>query len=63
MSSHLTENFGLHIWEGQDSFLREEFNENFSRLDGMIVIGSYVGDGTAERDIDLGFQPQALFPV
>lgn len=60
MSSKLTQNLRLHIWEPGDDFLREEFNENFQRLDERFVTGSYAGDGAAERSVQLGFKPAVV---
>jgi len=63
MSSEKTTFYGLHRWQKDDDFLREEFNENFAILDDKtvkVVTGSYVGDGTQERLIELGFQPKVV---
>ena len=64
MSTNKTENYGLHAWEASDDFLRQEFNENFVRIDGavydLLVTGTYTGDGTTSRTIELGFTPRAL---
>ena len=62
MSTNRTEHYQLHAWEPGDTFLREEFNENFAKLDAAtrIVTGTYSGNGTASRFISLGFTPQAL---
>lgn len=62
MSTNKTERFGLHAWEPEDRFLREEFNENFARLDGAarVVAGAYTGDGEKTRVIDLGITPLAV---
>ena len=59
MSSNKSENLGLHLWEGEDDFLRTEFNENFQVLDQGIVTGSYSGNSTTQ-DIILGFRPRFL---
>jgi len=63
MSTNKTERYGLHRWEPGDDFLREEFNENFAAIDGgmiKMVTGTYKGDGTQDRFIELGFMPQVL---
>ena len=66
VSQNQTECFGLHLWEPEDDFLREEFNENFKALDdalaavGRFASGRYTGDGQAERTIELGFTPEAV---
>ena len=64
MSTNKTENYGLHAWEASDDFLRQEFNENFAKLDQAlhdhVVAGAYTGDGTKDRFMDLGFTPRAV---
>lgn len=64
MSTKKTTNYKLHQWEPTDDFLREEFNENFTKLDeavhGLIVTGSYTGDGADSQAITLGFRPRAV---
>lgn len=64
MSSNQTQNYGLHQWEPGDSFLREEFNENFGAIDGAmagaVVFGTYTGDGNSSRNINLGRRPKAV---
>ena len=66
MASYTT-NYGLHQWEASDNFLRTDFNTDFGIIDqilgelsGCLVIGSYTGDGTGDRAIDLGFRPRIL---
>lgn len=86
MASNYTENFGLCQWEATDQVLREEFNQNNTRVDEALksaselaqaaqaladsaygpdntpfAVGSYTGDGTDKRKIDLGFTPKAVF--
>ncbi len=64
MSTNKTKNYQLHAWEPGDDFLRAEFNENFAALDGLydlMVLGTYKGDDTVDREIVLGFQPRVLF--
>ena len=62
LSQNQTERFGLHLWAPEDDFLREEFNENFAKLDAVVwaVAGTYVGDGAAVRHIELGGRPMAV---
>ncbi|BDF68657.1 hypothetical protein CE91St43_26290 [Oscillospiraceae bacterium] len=62
VSQNQTECFGLHLWEPGDNFLREEFNENFEKLDdaARVMSGVYIGDGQASQFISLGFQPMAV---
>lgn len=65
-STNHTQHYGLSQWEPEDAFLREEFNEDFRKIDGVmagkaeIVLGTYTGDGESERVIDLGFTPKAV---
>lgn len=35
MSSQRTPNLSLHVWSGQDMFSRQEFNDNFKRIDEL----------------------------
>lgn len=62
MATNQTRQYGLHLWEPGDHFLREEFNENFADLDAAarVVTGTYTGDGARERKIELGFTPLAV---
>jgi len=63
MSANKTQNFGLHVWESGDDFLRAEFNENFAAIDAQaarVVAGAYEGDGVDGREIVLGFSPWAV---
>lgn len=63
MSTNKSEHFQLHLWEPEDNFLREEFNENFSKLDAAarVVFGTYTGNGNSSQTISLGFTPSAVF--
>lgn len=60
MATNHTTNYALNLWEPQDDFLREEFNENAQKIDAAltahdtalakrgncrIITGSYVGNG------------------
>ena len=36
MSTNKSEHLGLHLWEPEDDFLRTEFNENFTAIDGAV---------------------------
>ena len=36
MSTNKSEHLNLHLWEPEDDFLRTEFNENFTALDGAV---------------------------
>ena len=68
-----TSNYQLHQWVPEDDFLRTDFNTDFQKIDAGIkaardlaaskdawVEGSYAGDGTETRVINLGFQPRAV---
>ena len=67
MASNYTTNYKLPLWEGGDSVLREEFNEAHEKMDtaiaatAKIAAGTYTGDGTAERVIELGFAPKCVY--
>lgn len=65
MSTNKTANYGLHLWEPGDDFLRSEFNANFSAIDAAarVACGVYAGDGAASRFIALGFTPRAVLVV
>lgn len=66
MSTNKTTNYKLHSWVAGDKFLREEMNENFNKLDisvPRVMSGVYSGDGNAQREIVLGFQPRAVFVI
>lgn len=66
----LTDHYQLHQWEAGDSFLREDFNEDFQKVDTAIagkpsaVVGSYVGaggHGTSKPNVlTLGFRPRLV---
>ena len=62
-----TEHYGLHQWESTDDFLRTDFNTDFQKIDGaiggLLVFGSYTGNGAASQEIHLGFQPRAVLVV
>ena len=69
MASDLTEHYGLHLWEGDDHFLRTEFNDDNRRIDTAlqkkceVLFGSYLGNGAASRFIPLGFTPRVVILV
>ena len=64
MASYTT-NYGLHQWESTDDFLRTDFNTDFQKIDtaihGLVVFGTFTGDGTDGRVISLGFTPRAVY--
>lgn len=61
-----TTNFGLNQWSSTDRIQMEDFNADNAKIDAAlaglsgdrIYIGSYVGDGTDSRVIQLPFAPQ-----
>ena len=60
-----TEHLGLTLWGKEDEFQSPEgLNGNFAALDGavagLVVTGSYAGNGAANRTIELGFAPRAV---
>ena len=62
----VTPNLGLHQWQPGDSFLRTDFNSDFSRIDGAVprmVSGTYAGDGGTSHKITLGFKPKFLLLI
>lgn len=75
MSTNKSKNYGLHLWAPSDSFLRTEFNDNFTRIDeklaanlnqvnkridALLVYGTYKGTGGTQH-IVLGFRPKVVF--
>ena len=60
-----TQHYQLNQWAADDQVLRTDFNADFGIIDGALgdkaemAEGSYVGDGTASRDIGLPFAPKA----
>ena len=66
MASNSTPNYSLPQWEMDDRILVEDFNEAMHNIDealslkAQVIIGSYEGDGSAERTITLGKTPKAV---
>lgn len=73
MASYTT-HYGLHQWVPEDDFLRTDFNADLEKIDtalgeicetadskALAITGTYAGDDTKERTINLGFQPKALY--
>ena len=66
MASNYTTNYELPLWGADDAFLRTEFNDAHEKIEDAltvlseekICIGSYVGDGTTGRIIQLPFTPK-----
>ena len=65
-----TTNYNLNKFEAADRVTRDGFNQNADRIDAAIKaasdaasrvhFGTYIGDGTANRTISLGYTPQAV---
>ena len=71
MATNHTTNYNLNLWQPTDSFLREEFNENFGKLDAALaslstavssscVAGSYTPTPQQTQFIELGFRPKLV---
>lgn len=64
--ANYTNNYQLHQWEAGDDFLREDFNQDFQRIDAALgeksgmVFGTYTGDGAEWQDVNLGYRPRAV---
>ena len=60
-----TTNYSLNQWEAGDRITRADFNADNAKIDAAIagkcevVFGSYAGDDTFPRVIELGFRPKA----
>ncbi len=73
MASGQTEHYGLSQWAAEDSFLREEFNEDFRNIDEAIykgaelVFGCYLGQYAEGKEsiqaVGLGFRPKLALIV
>lgn len=72
MANPQTEHYGLNQWSPEDPVLREEFNRDNAQVDeGLngiaqtvstlprLATGSYVGTGTNEMTLNVGFRPRA----
>ena len=65
-----TEYYGIPLWEEYEPLRRSRANQNYRMIDlaldrlqqekTQLVAGSYVGDGTGEQVISLGFTPLAV---
>ena len=66
----MNETVNLHLpqWEATDRIHHDDFNDAFAAIDTAVAAsgnchiytGSYEGDGTSGRTIDLGFTPKLL---
>ena len=72
MASNYTEHYQLPLWEPEDSFLREEFNETHEKIDGALAaldqklyIGTYDCTGTYGADnpvtLTFPFRPRVVY--
>ena len=75
--ANYTEHYQLHQWEGSDSFLRADFNEDFKKIDTALhglagkvvqtVSGSYVGTGEYGEEhpnrLEFPFEPDVVVIV
>ena len=64
--ANYTEHYQLHQWEGSDSFLRTDFNEDLKKVDLAIwaaksasgcIEGTFTGNGD-QTEISLGVRPK-----
>lgn len=68
-STNHTPNLNLNQWEPNDPVIRQDFNADNAKIDAAVaakaelVFGTYVGDGTSNRTIQLGFTPRAVFLI
>lgn len=52
--ANYTEHYGLHQWEGTDNFLREDFNEDFEKIDTALAeVNSSLQTALADAKSDL----------
>lgn len=64
--ANYTQNYKLHQWEPNDSFLRTDFNTDLEKIDQAlggkceVVAGTYTGTGSnpEKNTISLGFKPR-----
>ena len=62
-----TTNFQLNQWSETDYVRRTDFNADNLKIDtalgnmAQVVLGSYTGDGTTLRTVELGFTPRAVY--
>ena len=61
-----TEKHGFNLIEKEDAFSPEPLNENTKKMEEVFgtctaYMGTYVGDGTSSRAVELGFAPKLLF--
>lgn len=61
-----TQNLNLPQWEETDRIMRTDFNDAMSKIDAavpQIEFGTYTGNDTYPRTIELGYQPQCVFLI
>lgn len=63
-----TPNISLHQWEPEDAFLRQDFNQDFQKIDAAVAAarvwpcckyGTYKGNGSTVT-VNVGFRPSFL---
>ena len=70
MASNYTTNYQLNQWAKTDRLMMDDFNADNQKIDAALkavadgtmqfITGSYVGDGTENRIIDLGVVPKLV---
>ena len=70
MATNQTTNYQLNQWTKSDRIMLEDFNADNQKIDAALkavadgtmqfITGSYVGDGTENRVIDLGVVPKLV---
>ena len=57
-----TTNLNLPQWEANDPIRRGDFNETMAKLDSVVTVGSYTGNGkelsAGGLHVELGFRPR-----
>jgi len=62
-----TTNYQLNQWAKSDRIMMDDFNADNLKIDtalgsmAQVVLGSYTGDGTTLRTVELGFTPRAVY--
>ena len=62
-----TTNYQLNQWAKSDRLMMDDFNADNLKIDtalgsmAQVVLGSYTGDGTTLRTVELGFTPRAVY--
>ena len=57
-----TQNLNLPQWEANDPIRREDFNAAMAKIDSVVTVGSYTGNGkelsAGGLHVELGFRPR-----